>query len=71
MQYSIYTDPSLAPSQGNVSFLSPFWFEPEIIKHVYYEQNHRYDVHFAAINLLITYKMWIENSMQNVVGGVM
>ena len=41
------------------------------MKHVYYEQNHQYDIHFAAADLLFTYKMSVEISMQNVVGGVM
>ena len=62
--------PSWAPSQGNVPFLSPFWVEPEFIKHVYYEQNHQYYIHLAAAELFMTYKMSIEISMQNVVGGV-
>ena len=60
----------MGPSQGNLTFLSPFWFEPEIIKHVYLEQNHQYDIHFAAVDLLMTYKMSVEMSMQNIVGGV-
>ena len=61
----------MGPSQGNLPFLSPFWFEPEFIKHVYCDQNHQYDIHFAAVELFVTYKMSIEISMQNVVGGVM
>ena len=48
-----------------------FGFEPEIIKHVLYEQNHQYDINFAAVDLFMTYKMSIEISMQNVAGGVM
>ena len=61
----------MAPSQGNLPFLSPFWFEPEFIKHVYYEQNHQYDIYFAAAELFMIYKMSIEIATQNVVGGVM
>ena len=71
LQYRIYTDPSWAPSQGNLPFLSPFWFESEFIKHVYYEQNHQHDKYFAADELFMIYKMSIEISMQNIVGGVM
>ena len=61
----------MGPSQGNLAFLSPFWFEPAFIMHVYYEQNHQYDIHLAAVELFMTYKMSVEISMLNVVGGVM
>ena len=37
----------------------------------YYEQNHQYDIHVAADELFMTYKMSIEISMQNVMGVVM
>ena len=35
--------------------------------------SNEYDIHihFAAVDLLMTYKMSVEISMQNVVGGVM
>ena len=38
-------------------------------KHVNYEQTHQYDIHFAVVELFMTYKMSTEISMQNVVGG--
>ena len=62
--------PSWAPSEGNLPFLSPFRFEPEFVKHVYFEQNHQYNIHFAAVELFMTYKMSFEIPMQNVVGEV-
>ena len=61
----------MGPFSVNLPFLSPFWFEPELIKHVYYEQKHQNDIHFAAVELFMTYKRSIEIPMQNVVGGVM
>ena len=69
--YSIYTLPSWASSDGNLSFLSPFWFESEIMN--MFIMNKIISMTYTSLHLFYEWpaKCQLKFQMQNVVGWVM